>query len=103
MFYGPIMADNTSPIEETISTGLVNPPLRKRQIVPAPKVVPSAGRLRKRRVNFRKADVARAISAAAKVGLVATSVEISPDGLIRIISASGKPSGDLFDEWSDRL
>jgi hypothetical protein len=56
-----------------------------------------------RRVSFRKADIARAISAAAKAGLVATSVEVTPEGLIRILSAGATTTGDLFDQWSDRL
>lgn len=54
-------------------------------------------------MSFRKADIARAISAATKAGLVAGSVEVTPEGVIRIVAVGAERSSDMFDQWSDKL
>ncbi|MDG6077885.1 hypothetical protein E3U23_01560 [Erythrobacter litoralis] len=55
---------------------------------------------------FKKVDVKRAIDGVRKEGLVVASVEIGPDGTIRILTPEGimgPSSGALFDQWQDAL
>lgn len=58
---------------------------------------------RRRKTAFRKSDVARAISAVTKAGLVAGRVEVTQDGTIRIYAAGAEPADNLFDQWADKL
>ena len=81
---------------------VVNPRPRIRPVQPAIKVSPVAKR-RVRRVAFKQADIARALAAVTKGGLIPGSVEVTPDGTIRIYSAGAEPAASLFDKWSDKL
>ncbi|KUR76970.1 hypothetical protein AQZ50_12190 [Novosphingobium sp. Fuku2-ISO-50] len=58
---------------------------------------------RQRRAPFKKADLARAISAAAKAGFVTSSIEVARDGTIRIFTAGAEQPASLFDQWKDKL
>ena len=74
------------------------------KIVPAPRkrLVPPA--TPKRRAAFAKADITRAVSAAQRVGFQVRSIEINPDGRIRLCSDDGERQADTpFDEWEGRL
>lgn len=84
---------------------IVDPPPRtRRRIVPVKvSAEPAAMDRRRRRSSFKKADVTRAISAVTKGGLIPGSVEIAPDGNIRIYAVGEEPVDTLFDKWSDRL
>lgn len=99
------MDDNTSiPAHCLPSQGgfLVNPRARKR-IVPVARPTLLAVQPRSRRSSFRKADVTRAISAATKAGLVATRVDVTAEGTIRVFVATVDDHDSLFDQWNDRL
>ncbi len=54
--------------------------------------------------SFRQADVERAVKGARNAGLDVGSVEVTPDGTIRIVGASNiEPAHDLpFDQWRAR-
>ena len=74
------------------------------KIVPAPRkrILPPANP--KRRVAFAKADITRAVSAAQRVGFRVRSIEINPDGRIRLWSDESERQPDTpFDEWEGRL
>ena len=63
-------------------------------------------RFERRGARFSKVDLKRALDGAKKVGLSIASVEIRPDGTIRIrtTDAEGANSADtLFDQWQDAL
>lgn len=64
---------------------------------------PSEKPKRRRKTAFRKSDVARAISAVTKAGIVAGRVEVTQDGTIRIYAAGAEPTESLFDQWADKL
>ncbi len=79
-----------------------SPRARIRPIAATPE--PVAPRARKRRpVPFKKADLARALTAAAKAGFMAGSIEVAKDGTIRIFAAGKEPNVGLFDQWADKL
>lgn len=50
-------------------------------------------------------NVKRMIAAAKAAGLDVAGIEVSPDGMIRIIEARALPAkgDDLFDQWKDRV
>ena len=52
----------------------------------------------------RSVEIKRAISAVTKAGVVISSVEISPAGVLRIIAAGAAPdvAANDFDEWDKR-
>lgn len=55
---------------------------------------------------FKKVDVRRAIDAVKAGGLAIASVEIRPDGTIRLSSleaAAASSGADAFSEWESRL
>lgn len=54
-----------------------------------------------RRVAFRQADVERAMRAAKAVGCSCPTVEIFPDGRMRVLTAavSDSPPADEFEAW----
>ena len=83
---------------------VVSPRARIRPLAaePAKPSLPERPRNR-RNASFKKADVARAISAAAKAGFVAGSVEVTRDGTIRIYASGAEPKVSLFDQWADKL
>jgi hypothetical protein len=98
------MDDNSTPDQpnDTTSTKRINPPARIRRVASEP--APSAPQPRRqRRAAFKKADLARAISAAAKAGLVTSSFEVTRDGTIRIFTAGAEQPASLFDQWADKL
>lgn len=90
---------------QAVRTQEINPAPRKRRHIVPVKVIdaPAAVTTRSRRAPFKKVDVTRAISAVTKGGLVPASVEIAPDGNIRIYLAGSEPDETLFDKWSARL
>jgi len=103
----PIMhnSSKTTSIATPDRSQEINPPPRvRRRIVPvqARPDQPAPDR-RRRKSTFKKADVARAISAVTKGGLVPASVEIGPDGNIRIYTVGAEPVETLFDQWANRL
>lgn len=51
--------------------------------------------------TFRQTDVARAVKAAQAAGLAIGSVEVAPDGTIRVIIAESGDSTPIshFDQW----
>lgn len=51
--------------------------------------------------TFRQADVERAVKAAQAAGLTVGTVEVAPDGTIRVIIADGTESAPMtpFDQW----
>lgn len=51
--------------------------------------------------TFKQADVARAVKAAQAAGLPIRTVEVTPDGTIRVIFADGADSNleTPFDKW----
>jgi len=49
--------------------------------------------------NFKKADVRRAISAAQQEGLEVGTVEIGPDGTIKLVIGTGQPN--VKNDWGD--
>ena len=52
----------------------------------------------------RPAEIKRVITAVAKAGVIVGSIEISPNGSLRIYAASGnpEPAANDFDEWDRR-
>lgn len=51
----------------------------------------------------RKAEIARAVSAAKSCGLDVAGFEVSPDGTIRIMEARAVADLNDFDRFQDRL
>ena len=94
------MSSNTPPSHN--AKPAINPPrrIRRKQVAP---IAPSEGRRSRRQNAFRKVDVERALSAAAKAGFVAGGLEVAPDGTIRILVAKDNGSSTLFEQWQDRL
>ncbi len=87
-----------------IPARIASPRARIRPIVSEPAKAALAEPPRKRRsASFKKADVARAISAVTKAGFVAGSVEVTKDGTIRIYTVGAEPNVSLFDQWADKL
>lgn len=86
------------------SADVRTPPARIRPVSspPAPTASPEQPK-RRRKTAFRKSDVARAISAVTKAGLIAGRVEVTQDGTIRIYAAGAEPADSLFDQWADKL
>lgn len=78
-----------------------------RAINPPPRTRPQVSEKPKRRKSsFKKADVLRAIDAVKAGGMSLGSLEIRPDGTIRISSsevAKVAHDPDAFDEWEARL
>lgn len=87
---------------DVTSTKRINPPARIRRVASETAPSPHLPR-RQRRAPFKKADLARAISAAAKAGFVTSSIEVGRDGTIRIFAAGAEQPASLFDQWSDKL
>jgi len=86
------------------SANIASPRLRIRPVTAEAAPSPPADRpSKRRRVPFKKADLARAVSAVAKAGFVAGSVEVATDGTIRIYAAGAEPTASLFDQWADKL
>jgi hypothetical protein len=82
----------------------VSPRPRIRPIITEPaQPTPAIKAGKSRSATFKKADVARAISTAAKAGFVAGSIEVTKDGTIRIYASGAEPTDSLFDQWADRL
>lgn len=83
----------------------INPPARRRpRIVPVrAKDMRTSPAKRGRSASFKKADFVRAVAAAARAGINVASVEVAPNGSIRIYAAGQEPSKTLFDQWSDKL
>ena len=96
-------------IDTTVSTSalserVASPRARIRPIAAQSAKPAPMERPRKRRsALFNKADVARAVSGAAKAGFVAGSIEVTRDGTIRIYAAGAEPAVSLFDQWADKL
>lgn len=70
---------------------------------PLQAVAPPSRRIRR---SFRKHDVLRAMAVVAEGGLDVASVEISPDGTIRLSNAqaaNAPANRDEFEQWQDRL
>lgn len=67
---------------------------------PPPTINPPSRRIRR---SFRKHDLLRAMAAVSEGGLDIASVEISPDGTIRLSSTHALASHDEFEQWQDRL
>lgn len=86
------------------STSVASPRARIRPVAAEAAKPALVGRSPMRRsAPFKKADMARALSAAAKAGIVVGSVEVTKDGTIRIYAAGAEPTVSLFDQWSDKL
>lgn len=96
---------NSSEITAKFTSQEINPPPRRRfRIVP---VKPTDGRelphKRGRGASFKKADVVRAIAAAARAGINVGSVEVATNGSIRIYVSGQEAPATLFDQWRDKL
>ena len=58
----------------------------------------------RRASTFRQSDVERAVKAARAAGLDVGSVEVAPDGTIRVVTATANENeqpggGSPFDQW----
>lgn len=99
------MSQNKVIASQVVSTtNVISPRARIRPVAaetakPSPTIQPR----KSRRLPFKKADVARAVSAVAKAGFVAGSIEVTQDGTIRIYAAGAEPTDSLFDQWADKL
>ena len=52
------------------------------------------------RAAFRQCDVSRAVKAAKACGLAVTGLEITPAGVIRVLTATPEaPQGGALDQW----
>jgi hypothetical protein len=57
-----------------------------------------------RRAYARQAEIDRAVTAAKRAGMDVGSIELSPNGAIRLIDRSAIPKAENdFDRWEDRL
>lgn len=57
-----------------------------------------------KRTSVRKIEVLRVIRAATSAGIPIRTLEVLPNGTIRVSSENvAAQSGDLFDEWEDKL
>lgn len=59
----------------------------------------------RRASTFRESDVKRAVKAARGAGVTVGAVEVTPNGTIRIVSASGEADAapaSPFDRWKVR-
>jgi hypothetical protein len=54
-----------------------------------------------RKLNFKKADVRRAISAAQQEGLEVGTVEIGPDGTIKLVFGTDQPT--VTNDWDKNV
>ena len=85
----------------------INPNSRRRHgNGPQPLVQRQCARefMARRLSTFRQADVARAVKAAQTAGLAIGSVEVAPDGSIRVIISEGTCSAPAtpFDQWKSK-
>jgi hypothetical protein len=96
-------------IDTTVSSSapskrVVSPRARIRPVAAEPAKPAPAERPRKRRSALvKKTDVARVVSAVARAGFVAGSIEVTKDGTIRIYAVGAEPTVSLFDQWADKL
>ena len=74
-------------------------PIRK----PEPPIFAPRSRARPRAKSVRKAELLRLMDAVRAGGLAVASVEIRPDGTVRLAAAEAAAASDDFDKWESRL